>query len=288
MGLLSRAGGVLLLVAVAAAWASLLTWSRTDPSLTHAVAGTPSNMLGTPGAVFADVMLNTLGFASVFLLLAPMFWGYELAVSERISANRKKTSLFPLAVLLLAGGFAVLPVIESWPFAHSLGGIVGDWLYKLTATIFSVLGFGAMIPLAGLAYFLGGFAALGYSVGVERDDLHFLMEQSRRMARRRASLLPQWLEDNGWRSGFFLAKVAFSDEHTIGLEPAPGAPSRPRVRPSRAKLPRSPAKEAAFSPSSVSSSAPPAPCTTMARLVPSSSRIAATSSRRVGSATPIS
>jgi S-DNA-T family DNA segregation ATPase FtsK/SpoIIIE len=229
MGLLSRAGGVLLLVAVAAAWASLLTWSRTDPSLTHAVAGTPSNMLGTPGAVFADVMLNTLGFASVFLLLAPMFWGYELAVSERISANRKKTSLFPLAVLLLAGGFAVLPVIESWPFAHSLGGIVGDWLYKLTATIFSVLGFGAMIPLAGLAYFLGGFAALGYSVGVERDDLHRLMEQSRRMARRRASLLPQWLEDNGWLSGFFPAKVTFSDEHTMGLEPAPVAPSRPKV-----------------------------------------------------------
>jgi S-DNA-T family DNA segregation ATPase FtsK/SpoIIIE len=220
---------VLLLVAVAAAWASLLTWSRTDPSLTHAVAGTPSNMLGTPGAIFADVMLNTLGFASVFLLLAPMFWGYELAVSERISANRKKTSLFPLAVLLLAGGFAVLPVIESWPFAHSLGGIVGDWLYKLTATIFSVFGFGAMIPLAGLAYFLGGFAALGYSVGVERDDLHFLMEQSRRMARRRASLLPQWLEDNGWLSGFFPAKVTFSDEHTLGLEPAPVAPSRPTV-----------------------------------------------------------
>jgi DNA segregation ATPase FtsK/SpoIIIE, S-DNA-T family len=230
MGLLSRAGGVLLLVAVAAAWASLLTWSRTDPSLSHAVAGTPSNMLGAPGAIFADVMLNTLGFASVFLLLAPMFWGWELMISERISANRKKTSLYPLAVLLLAGGFAVLPVAEGWPFAHSLGGIVGDWLYKLTATIFSLLGLGAALPLAGLAYFLGGFAALGYSAGVERDDLHLLMEQSRRLARRRAALLPQWLEDNGWLSGFFPARVTFSDEHTMGLEPAPVAPSCPTVR----------------------------------------------------------
>ena len=140
IGWLTRAGGVLLLAGVGAAWASLLTWSQTDPSLTHAAGGAPSNALGTTGAMFADVMLNTLGFAAVFLLLAPMFWGIELMLAGRIFANRKKTSVFPLSVLLLAGGFAVLPVTESWPFAHSFGGIVGDWLYKVTATIFALVG----------------------------------------------------------------------------------------------------------------------------------------------------
>jgi DNA segregation ATPase FtsK/SpoIIIE, S-DNA-T family len=229
MGWLNRAGGVLLLVGVGAAWASLLTWSRTDPSLSHAVGGAPSNMLGTSGAIFADVMLNTLGFAAVFLLLAPMFWGIELMLAERIFANRKKTSLFPLAVLLLAGGFAVLPVSESWPFAHSFGGIVGDWLYKLTATILSIFGADRALPLAGLAYFLGGFAALGYSVGLERDDLHRLVERSRSLARRRASLWPQWLEDSGLLSGFFPAKVTFSHEPARGMEPVATAPVRKAV-----------------------------------------------------------
>ena len=66
-----RAGGLALLACVAAAWASLLTWSQSDPSLTHAADGAATNALGAGGAIFADVLLNTLGFAGVFLLLAP-------------------------------------------------------------------------------------------------------------------------------------------------------------------------------------------------------------------------
>jgi len=202
LGWLSRAGGALLLAGVAAAWASLLTWSRSDPSLTHAAGGVPGNMLGAGGAIFADVMLNTLGFASVFLLLAPMFWGIELMIAENISANRKKMSIFPLSVFLLAGGFAALPVTASWPFAHSFGGIVGDWLFRLTATLFSLAGAERALPLAGLGYFLSGFAALGYSVGLERDDLHRLLRSSRQLARRRqpgaTEWLPQWLSGRAW------------------------------------------------------------------------------------------
>ncbi len=149
-----RAGGLALLVSIAAAWASLLTWSQSDPSLTHAADGVATNALGSPGAIFADVLLNTLGFAGVFLLLAPMFWGLELMLAERICSNRKKTSLFPLAVLLLAGGFAALPLSAGWPFGHSFGGIVGDWVYKLTATVLDIVGGESIMPLAGLAYFL--------------------------------------------------------------------------------------------------------------------------------------
>ena len=199
LGLLSRAGGAFLLAGVAVAWASLLTWSKSDPSLTHAAGGEPTNMLGAGGAIFADVMLNTLGFASVFLLLAPMFWGIELMVAERIFANRKKTSIFPLSVFLLAGGFAALPVTASWPFAHSFGGIVGDWLFRLTATLFSLAGAERALPLAGLGYFLSGFAALGYSVGLEREDLNRLLRSSRQIARRRDQGLSRWLPH--WLSG---------------------------------------------------------------------------------------
>ncbi|HEX9881521.1 MAG TPA: DNA translocase FtsK 4TM domain-containing protein, partial [Hyphomicrobium sp.] len=229
MGWLNRAGGALLLAGVGAAWASLLTWSQADPSLTHAASGAPSNMLGTVGAVFADVMLNTLGFAAVFLLLAPMFWGIELLIAERIFANRKKTSVFPLSVLLLAGGFAVLPVPESWPFGHSFGGIVGDWLYKLTATIFALAGAERALALSGLAYFIGGFAALGYSIGLEREDLNRLLERSRGLARRRQSLWAH-LMHSGWLSGFAPALADDDFEpttvrHAYVAEPVPASVS---------------------------------------------------------------
>jgi S-DNA-T family DNA segregation ATPase FtsK/SpoIIIE len=193
IGWLIRAGGVTLLVAVAAAWASLLTWSQSDPSLTHAAQGAARNALGAPGALFSDVLLNTLGFASVFLLLAPMFWGLELMLAERLSTNRKKTSLFPLAVLLLAGGFAALPIAASWPFGHSFGGIVGDWLYKFTATVLDIVGGHSLMPLAGLGYFFAGSAMLGYSIGLEREDINRLIERSRRISRSRGSLVPAFL-----------------------------------------------------------------------------------------------
>ena len=61
------------------------------------------------------------------------------------------------------------------------------------------------MPLAGLAYFLGGFALLGYSVGLERDDLNRLIERSRRLSRRRGALVPEWL-------GQYFAKAAVSFE----------------------------------------------------------------------------
>jgi len=215
IGWLIRAAGLLALVGVAAAWASLLTWSQADPSLTHAADGEPTNALGAGGAIFADVLLNTLGFAGVFLLLAPMFWGIELMLAERISANRKKTSLFPLAVLLLAAGFAALPLSATWPFGHSFGGIVGDWVYKLTATAFDLVGAASAMPIAGFVYFLTGFALLGYSVGLERDDLNRLLERSRRISRSRGALMPEWL-------GQYFARAP------VVFEPATGTPLRPR------------------------------------------------------------
>jgi len=249
IGLSIRAGGLALLVSVGAAWASLLTWSQADPSLTHAADGAATNALGSAGAIFADVLLNTLGFAGVFLLLAPMFWGLELMLAERFSASRKKTSLFPLAVLLLAGGFAALPLSAGWPFGHSFGGIVGDWVQRLTATLFDAVGAESVLPLAGLAYFLCGFGMLGYSLGLERDDIMRLVERSRRISRRRGPLIPEWM-------GEYFAKAPVTFEpadavtepirYTVPKEPKRNAQRREPFLPGPATFERPQPVQAAF------------------------------------------
>lgn len=176
-GWFSRAAGALLLAGVAAAWASLLTWSLSDPSLTHAADGSTRNLMGPAGAILSDVMLTTLGFAAVFVLLAPMFWGIELMLAERILANRMKMALFPISVFLMAGAFSALPVTESWPFSSGFGGIVGDWLYQLAETSLALVGAEAARPVAGFVFFLGGIAALAHSVGLEREDIQSLMHR---------------------------------------------------------------------------------------------------------------
>ncbi|MBC7831542.1 MAG: DNA translocase FtsK, partial [Hyphomicrobium sp.] len=146
--------------------------------------------------------------------------GLDIVLSERVSSSNKKTSLIPIAVLLLAGRFAALPLSTGWPVGHSFGGIVGDWVYKLTATAFDLIGFASATPLAGLAFFLGGFALLGYSVGLERDDLNRLIERSRRMSRRRGALVPEWL-------GQYFANAAVAFETAAGVTQK-AAPQRPR------------------------------------------------------------
>ncbi len=189
-GWFSRAAGALLLAGVVAAWASLLTWSLTDPSLTHAADGSTRNLMGPVGAVFSDVMLTTLGFAAVFVLLAPMFWGIELMLAERILANRTKMALFPVSVFLVAGAFAAVPVTESWPFSSGFGGIVGDWLYQMATSLLALVGAEAARPVAGFVFFIVGFAALAHSVGLEREDLDRLV---RRRGASRFTGMSSWL-----------------------------------------------------------------------------------------------
>ena len=64
------AGGALLLMA-AVGWISLASWSFGDPSVNHAIDGSPQNLLGATGASLADILLQILGLASVAMFLPP-------------------------------------------------------------------------------------------------------------------------------------------------------------------------------------------------------------------------
>ena len=77
--------------------------------------------------------------------------GWSSCSPSASAPTARRPASFPLAVLLLAGGFAALPLSAGWPFGHSFGGIVGDWAYKLTATVFDLVGAESAMPLAGLA-----------------------------------------------------------------------------------------------------------------------------------------
>ena len=56
IGTLGRGCGLALLLTLAAVWASMVSWSVADPSLTHATDGPVSNALGAPGAILADLL----------------------------------------------------------------------------------------------------------------------------------------------------------------------------------------------------------------------------------------
>jgi S-DNA-T family DNA segregation ATPase FtsK/SpoIIIE len=171
IGVFGRVGGLALLTGVAIGWLSLLTWSVTDPSLSHATSGVAQNLLGPLGAILSDLMLQTLGFAAGIALLSPMFWGLELTVRERIGDFRTKLLIYPLAVLLIAGALSALPTNAGWPLHHGFGGILGDVIYALACNILSVIGAERAGAVAGLLFFGAGFAAQARSLGHDIEGI---------------------------------------------------------------------------------------------------------------------
>ena len=61
------AAGVVLLLA-------LFTFDANDPSLNHATARAPHNMLGIPGAYVSDLLLQTVGLAIILVPVALITW----------------------------------------------------------------------------------------------------------------------------------------------------------------------------------------------------------------------
>ncbi len=171
IGTLGRSCGLALLLTLAAVWAAMVSWSVADPSLTHATDGPVSNALGAPGAILADLLLQTLGLAAAVALLPPMIWGFELVLAEHVPNLRGKATYYPFALLGLAGGVSALPRSPSWPVAHGYGGILGDAIFDFASSILGFIssdtaGLAAAILLTGL-----GMSSLVRTLGVTGADI---------------------------------------------------------------------------------------------------------------------
>ena len=105
---------------------ALLTWSVSDPSLNHATNARVHNLLGAPGAIAADLVMQFIGLASMALLTAPAFWGWRLVTERRLERPWLKVVLYLIGVIAAAALASLLPAPGSWPLPTGLGGVVGD------------------------------------------------------------------------------------------------------------------------------------------------------------------
>ena len=84
---LREVGGLALILLAGAVALALATWSVKDPSLSHATNAPIRNMLGMPGAVVADLLMQTLGVAAIALVLPIAIWGWRL-ITHRTAQPR--------------------------------------------------------------------------------------------------------------------------------------------------------------------------------------------------------
>ena len=169
IGTLGRGCGLLLLAVLAAIWASVVTWSLADPSLMHATGGPVRNALGAPGAVVADLLLQTLGLAAAVALLPLMLWGIELMLSEHVAALRTKAIYYPFALMGLSGAVASLPSTSSWPLEHGYGGILGDVIFDFVASVLRIISSDTAAIAAGLLLAGLGLSALMRTLGLSNE-----------------------------------------------------------------------------------------------------------------------
>ncbi|MGD9806591.1 MAG: DNA translocase FtsK 4TM domain-containing protein, partial [Hyphomicrobiaceae bacterium] len=166
--------GLALVLLALAGWLSLMTWSASDPSLTHATSGSARNLLGPIGAILSDLALQTVGFAAVIVFLGPAWAGGELMLNERLQRSRSRLFLFVLSLGILSGAISSIPTPESWPLNHGLGGAIGDLVFGTLAGIVG-LALPAVAPaLAGLALFASGMTSLCAALGIGQRELSLL------------------------------------------------------------------------------------------------------------------
>jgi S-DNA-T family DNA segregation ATPase FtsK/SpoIIIE len=182
LGWLGRFGGAILLGSTALIWASLATWSVLDPSLTHTTAAHARNFAGPIGAIVSDLLFQTLGFAAVLALIAPLVWGLEMLRTEHVVGGRSKLGFYPISVLTIAGAISALPVFESWPLRHGYGGLLGDSLLHLMTKVFSVLNEDRAPVAAGVVLAAAAIQVSGKAIGFEAEAIARALLRSFRSA----------------------------------------------------------------------------------------------------------
>jgi len=114
---------------------ALATWSVQDPSLSHATQTPIHNLLGFPGAIFADLAMQLLGLAAVMLLLPEVLLGWRL-LSHRPVGDKWRGLSWILAAFFAAAFVSTWPHIGSWPLPTGLGGVFGDAMLRAPGLVF--------------------------------------------------------------------------------------------------------------------------------------------------------
>ncbi len=169
---LSEIIGIGLIVIAICIALALVSWSVQDPSFNQAVNRPVSNLLGRPGAMLSDVMIQLFGLGAMAWLAPLGFLGFRLMSGKLISPLKLRLVVWVLGGLAACGLISALPTIGNWPLPIGLGGIVGDAILNTTQKLPAFAGTSTralLIALFGLIGLFGLAIASGVGFGPRND-----------------------------------------------------------------------------------------------------------------------
>jgi S-DNA-T family DNA segregation ATPase FtsK/SpoIIIE len=138
---------------------ALASYNPADPSLSTATAREPTNILGAPGALVADLLLQALGHAVALPLFCLLTWAWRLGSHRSLSPFVLRLAALLAALPALSAALALSPLPAGAPAAPGPGGgagpVLAAWLDGVLApatgsALAAPLGAGALALLLGL------------------------------------------------------------------------------------------------------------------------------------------
>ncbi|MDI1262777.1 MAG: DNA translocase FtsK 4TM domain-containing protein, partial [bacterium] len=187
---LRELAGLCLIALSGVAGAAMMTWSVQDPSLSHATSRAIRNILGYPGAIGADLLMQIFGLGAIMLILPVAVWGWRMLTHRTFDREALRIACWVLCTVLAAGFASCWAHGGGWPLPTGLGGVVGDALVRAPAVVFGPVGFTYRLVL-GIILFTAMTAAFLFACGwgsrprdeeltpIEDDDAPFVEEKDR-------------------------------------------------------------------------------------------------------------
>lgn len=232
---------------------ALASWNVDDPSFTHATDHSVTNILGFPGASLSDLLFQFFGVAAAVLLL-PAIWGWQMIRLRLFTVSAKQGFCFGGLILLGCGIAACLPVPETWPMPTGLGGIIGNGLLALPASLLgktltnetSLIGaalFALPVPvLIFKAFFAAGTAQKSEAAPEKKRHMKIGGDELETEERGESVILPMIMGAAAHSFYFAGAKLRhlfasrskkirreYVPEHDLTMEDAPRLKRRPRA-----------------------------------------------------------
>ena len=161
---LRELAGLSLISLSGVAAAALMTWSVQDPSLSHATSRPIRNLLGYPGAIGADLLMQILGLGAIMLILPVAVWGWRMLTHRTFDREALRLGCWILCAVLAAGFASCWPHGGAWALPTGLGGVVGDALVRAPAVVFGPAGFTYRLVL-GITLFAAMCTAFLFASG---------------------------------------------------------------------------------------------------------------------------
>lgn len=157
----------LIMFALATAMAlALASYHPDDASINVATTSPAANWLGTPGAYGADLLLQSLGLASIAVVVILACWAWRIASHRGLPWYGLRLALILPCLVMLAAVAAAIKAPEQWPQVAGLGGFAGDWLLRTGAEPLALIGLASHSPLVITTLALIATLMLLYLLGI--------------------------------------------------------------------------------------------------------------------------